>query len=249
MLNNISHIALVLSLLMLNTTSFAQKNLKQSLEQQGFTFVKEIPAPQGLTGWAGHNNQHPATLFISNDQQYYIVGDLYNAKGDNLSLDAMNNYVKDAVLDEVWQSLSTATYIQDGQTTAPRVVYVFSDPNCVYCHQFWQQSRPWVDSGKVQLRHIQVGVIREKSRGQVATILSAKTPEKMFKDLNQNNAWKNLAECKNIPQQLADQIDANQALMDKYGFFSTPAVIWKDSQGKFKSQQGLPADLQQVFEK
>lgn len=51
-----------------------------------------------------------------------------------------------------------------------------SDPNCPYCYKFWQAARPWVESGKVQLRHIQVGVIREESRGQVATLLNSKDP-------------------------------------------------------------------------
>lgn len=223
-------------------------DIKKQLSQEGFEFVKQIPAPAGMVGWAGHNNQNPSTVFISNDQQYYIVGDLYNAKGENLSIDAMNHYVKDAVLDDVWKTLEKATWIQDGQVDAPRIVYVFSDPNCPYCQTFWQQARPWVESGKVQLRHIQVGVIRDESRAQVATLLMSKNPQALFKEIHTQKTASALKPATDIPADIAKKIDFNEGLMDKYGFFSTPAIIWKDSHAQFQSAQGLPTDLKAVFE-
>lgn len=242
-------IALTLCMLGGASSGFALTPLQQQIAKEGFEFVKEIPAPANMTGWAGHKEQYPATVFISNDQKYYIVGDLYNAKGENLSVDALNTHVKDAVLDDVWKSLEKSTYIQDGKKDAPRIIYVFSDPNCPYCHQFWQKARPWVESGKVQLRHIQVAVIRKESRGQVATLLTSKNPEQIFSQLNLKSGDQSLKPMQNIPTEIAAKIDANQELMDKYGFFATPAVIWKSQQGEFKSTQGMPKDLKEVFEK
>lgn len=197
----------------------ATTDIKAEIQNQGFEFIKQIPAPQGMTGWAGHNNQHPATIFISNDQQYYIVGDLYNAQGDNLSIDAMNSHVKNAVLEDVWQTLAASTWIQDGDMNAPRIVYVFSDPNCPYCHTFWQQARPWVKSGKVQLRHIMVGVIREQSRAQVATLLMSKNPQAIFTQFNLDQAKHPLRPAGKIPAEITQKLDFNEGLMDKYGFF------------------------------
>ena len=146
-------------------------------------------------------------------------------------------------------TLEKATWIQDGQKNAPRIVYVFSDPNCPYCHKFWQQARPWVKSGKVQLRHIQVGVIREESRAQVATLLMSKDPAAVFTDMNVNKGKKRLKSENKIPQEIAKKIDFNQELMEKYGFFSTPSMVWRDSKGAFKSVQGMPKDLKEIFEK
>lgn len=37
--------------------------------------------------------------------------------------------------------------------------------------------------------------------------------------------------------------------MEKYGFFSTPSIVWRDSKGTFKSAQGMPKDLKEIFEK
>ncbi|MEW9150461.1 thiol:disulfide interchange protein DsbG [Acinetobacter indicus] len=238
-----------LFLLLLNTTAFAQTDLKKQIEQEGFKFIKQIEAPEQMTGWAGHMQQSPATVFISNDQKYYIIGDLHNAKGENLTIKALETHVKDAVLDDVWKSLENSTWIQDGQKDAPRIVYVFSDPNCPYCHTFWQKARPWVKAGKVQLRHIQVAVIRDESSGQVATMLMAKNPQQVFTSYNANKGQNKLKITKNIPADIAAKIDANQELMAKYGFFATPSMVWKNQQGEFKSAQGMTEDLREIFEK
>ncbi|HDS1307584.1 TPA: hypothetical protein QEK28_004519, partial [Stenotrophomonas maltophilia] len=83
---------LILSLSAAQTFA-AVPTIKQQLEKEGFSFVKQIEAPAQMTGWAGHMQQNPATVFISNDQKYYIIGDLHNAKGDNLTVDALNKHV------------------------------------------------------------------------------------------------------------------------------------------------------------
>ncbi|OTG85465.1 thiol:disulfide interchange protein DsbG [Acinetobacter sp. ANC 4558] len=238
----------ILTSILFTLSMTAHADIKEQIKKEGFEFVKQIPAPSGMTAWAGHTNQHPGTVFISNDQQYYIIGDLYNAKGENLSIDAINTHVKDIVLDEVWKSLEKSTWIQDGEKSAPRIIYVFSDPNCPYCYQFWQQARPWIKSGKVQLRHIQVGVIREESRAQVATLLMSKNPEKLFNEINDHHGKSHLEKTAQIPKDIADKIDFNQSLMEKYGFFSTPSMIWKDQKGNLRSTQGVTKNPKEIFE-
>lgn len=227
----------------------ASANIKKQLEKEGFVFVKQIPAPTGMTGWVGHEEQFSNTVFISNDQKYYIKGDLHDAKGENVSQAHIEKYMKKAILDDVWKSLESSTWIQDGQKDAPRIVYVFSDPNCPYCHKFWEVARPWVKSGKVQLRHIQVGIIREESRAQVATLLMSKNPQAVFNDINLNKGKKRLKKATTIPANIAEKIDFNQSLMGKYGFFSTPSMVWLDSKGQFKSAQGMAMDPKEIFEK
>ena len=79
--------------------------IKEHLTKEGYTFVKQIDAPEGLIGWTGYKDEYPSTVFISKDQKYYVVGDLYNATSKNLSEEAINTHVKGAVLDEIWKSL------------------------------------------------------------------------------------------------------------------------------------------------
>lgn len=225
-----------------------QADIKKQIEKEGFVFVKQIPAPTGMTGWVGHQDQYSNTVFISNDQKYYIKGEMYDAQGNNLSNALIEQHMKKAVLDDVWKTLESSTWIQDGQKNAPRIIYVFSDPNCPYCYKFWQAARPWVKEGKVQLRHIQVGVIRDESRAQAAALLMSKNPEAEFLELNSNKGKKSLKKVEKIPADIAKKIDFNQSLMGKYGFFSTPSMVWKDSKGEFKSAQGMSVDLKEIFE-
>ena len=99
----------------------------------------------------------------------------------------------------------------------------------------------------MQLRHIQVAVIRPESRGQAASLLAAENPQKAFEAFSLSAGKKKLTELKPIPQAIAAQLDHNQALMEKYGFYATPAVIWKNSQGELQSMQGIPKDLKTIF--
>jgi len=158
--------------------------IKNQLTRDGYTFVKQIEAPEGLIGWTGYKDEYPSTVFISKDQKHYIVGNLFDSSGKNLTEEAIDQHVKGAVLDEIWKSLENSTWIQDGDTQAQTIIYVFNDPNCPYCHTFWKQARPLVESGKIQLRHIMVGVIRPSSKGQAATILNHSNPAEIFTQYN-----------------------------------------------------------------
>ncbi|RKG40876.1 thiol:disulfide interchange protein DsbG [Acinetobacter rongchengensis] len=221
--------------------------IKTKLEKEGYTFVKQIEAPEGLIGWTGYKDEYPSTVFIAKDQKYYLVGDLFDQTGKNLTEQAIHTHVKGAVLDEIWKSLEKSTWIQDGKADAEKIIYVFNDPNCGYCHTFWKQARPFVNSGKVQLRHIMVGVIRPSSKGQAASILNSSNPVEVFTEYNLANGKSKLKEMQSIPQDLSEKIDFNTKLMDKYGFYATPALIWKDSKGEIQSQQGVPKDLTKLL--
>ncbi|TCM60268.1 thiol:disulfide interchange protein DsbC [Acinetobacter calcoaceticus] len=250
MLKTTLHRALLATLgLSLSGSIFANADtIKQNLQQQGYSFVKQIDAPEGLIGWTGHKDEYPSTVFISKDQKYYIVGDLFDANNKNLTEQAIETHVKGAVLEQIWKSLEQATWIQDGQANAPKIIYVFSDVNCPYCYTFWKQARPWVDSGKVQLRHIMVGVIRPSSKAQAATILNTPDRAEVFKQYNLAGGKSKVKEMANIPKALEAQLDHNAELMDKYGFYATPAIVWQNAKGEIESQQGAPKDLKKIFD-
>jgi protein-disulfide isomerase len=45
--------------------------------------------------------------------------------------------------------------------------------------KFWQQARPWVESGKVQIRTLLVGVIKPESPATAAAILATGSGENL----------------------------------------------------------------------
>ncbi len=62
-------------------------------------------------------------------------------------------------------------------------------------------------------------MIREESRGQVATLLNSKDPAAVFNDINKNKGKKQLKKMEKIPAEIAAKIDANQALMGEIRLF------------------------------
>ena len=98
---------------------------------------------------------------------------MYDENGSNLSEQLFQKELYTPAGQEMWKKMASAHWLQDGRKDAPIVLYVFADPFCPYCKQFWQQSRPWVEAGKVQIRTLLVGVIKPESPATAAAILAS----------------------------------------------------------------------------
>ena len=166
--------------------------------------------------------------------------------------------------DIVFGQLSKSLWIADGRDGAPRKVYVFTDPNCPYCNKFWSEARPWVDAGKVQLRHVMVGILTPTSAAKAAALLSEKSPAAALDAYERGHAAgtakalaggrprplddQGLKPSANIPAALQAQPDANAKLMAAYGLEATPAVVWRDKNGSVRMRQGVPeGELATIF--
>jgi thiol:disulfide interchange protein DsbG len=103
--------------------------------------------------------QQPLAIYLTADGKQAIVGTMIDAKGNNLSQKPLDELVSKPMTEKVWKQLEKSTWIGDGKNNAPRVIYPFTDPNCPYCNKFWNDARPWVTSGKVQLRHVMVAIL------------------------------------------------------------------------------------------
>ena len=147
----------------------------------------------------------------------------------------------------VWQQLERSHWIADGSPKAPRVVYVFTDANCPFCTKFWSDARPWVDSGKVQLRHVLVGIIAPTSPGKAAALLTDKDPSAALVAYERGQLGEatrtlasghpqplrggNLQPLQPIPPAIRAQIEANQKLMASLHIPGTPGIVWRDGKG------------------
>ena len=140
----------------------------KQIEAKGAKIIGKFDAPSGLTGYAAQYQNRGMALYLTADGKNVIAGNLYDAQGNDLSTAPLEKLVYAPMAKEVWAKMENSSWIQDGDKNAPRTVYLFSDPNCPYCNMFWEQARPWVKAGKVQLRHVMVGVIREDSPAKAA---------------------------------------------------------------------------------
>ena len=138
----------------------------------------------------------------------------------------------------MWENLKGSNWIADGSDKAEQIVYVFTDPNCPYCKRFWKDARPWIDAGKVQLRHVMVGTLGESSQKKAAYLLSAKDPKAAL--LGNESGKKPAQEAKTIAAKQRQQLDDNQQLMGLLGATGTPAILYLDPTGMMQMHPGAP---------
>ncbi|WP_047249774.1 thiol:disulfide interchange protein DsbG [Chromobacterium subtsugae] len=208
----------------------------QALAQQGYEILGSFDAPGGLTGYAALYLSRPQTVYLTPDGQHAIAGAITDARGDKWNQAGLDRQFGAAML----RQLENSAWIADGDAKAPRAVYVFTDPNCPYCSQFWRDVRPWVDAGKVQLRHILVGILEADSPGKAMALLADADPAAALArhERQPGGGIKPLA---SPPRAAADKLAANHQLMERFGTFSTPAIFYLDATGELRKAQGAPS--------
>ena len=236
----------------------------QALEKQGLSVVGTFPSPGGVTAYAAHMGTEPVALYLTADGKHVIAGTLFDAGGRNLTTDALAKVLDKPIADAVWGQLEKSHWIADGRDDAPRTVYVFTDPNCPYCNKLWADARPWVDAGKLQLRHVMVGILTPTSAGKAAALLNEKSPAAALDAYERGHTASNaktlasgrpkplgnegLKPLAPVPPALQARLDANAKVMASYGLRATPALVWKDASGKVQMRQGAPeGDLAAIF--
>lgn len=212
----------------------------RQIEAKGAKVVGSFDAPNGLKGYAAQFQNRGVAIYLTPDGKHALVGSLFDEQGQDLSEPPLEKLVYAPMAKAVWAKMEKTSWIADGKADAPRIVYLFSDPNCPYCNLFWEQARPWVESGKVQLRHIMVGIIREDSPAKSAALLASKDPQKALHDHESAGKASKLKALANIPADVQAKLNANQALMDELGLSATPAIFYLDDQQRLQQQQGAP---------
>jgi thiol:disulfide interchange protein DsbG len=213
----------------------------RKIEAKGAKIIGSFDAPDGLRGYAAQFQNRGIALYLTPDGKHVVVGNLYDAEGKDLTQAPLQKLVYAPMAKEVWGKMEGSNWIGDGNKDAPRVVYLFSDPNCPYCNMFWEQARPWVKSGKVQLRHIMVGIIREDSPGKSAALLASKDPQKALAEHEKAGKDSALKPLTSVPAAIQVKLAANMKLMEDLELAATPAIFYMDDKGELQQQQGAPS--------
>ena len=250
----------LLPLLFTGVAAMAQERppVMRAMEKRGITVVGPFSSSGGVTAWAAYSGQHPIALYVTPDGKHVIAGTMLDAEGNDTNRVALENAVRKPMTEGVWARLDASRWIADGNRKAPRVVYVFTDPNCPFCNKFWADARPWVDAGKVQLRHVMVGILTPTSAGKAAALLADRDPAAALAAYERAHVSGNakalqsgqpkplgdsgLKPLATIPPAVQAHLDANEKLMASLGLSATPAVVWRDAKGGLKLTQGAPEE-------
>ncbi|AMN13745.1 thiol:disulfide interchange protein DsbG [Alteromonas macleodii] len=209
------------------------------IESQGGEVVNAFDAPSGVTGYIIDFRGNALTVYLSEDKQYLFTGKMLDASGRDIGETALNAYISGPQSEKNWQALGSSNWIPDGDNDAERVIYTFTDPNCPYCKKFWQQARPWIEAGKVQIRHIMVGILKADSFDKSAAILSADDPAKALYQHEVGNEGTVLT-ITPPSDNAREKLKINHTLMQKLGVSATPAIFYKDSKNVVDLHMGLP---------
>jgi thiol:disulfide interchange protein DsbG len=212
----------------------------QAVEARGAEVVGSFDAPGGLKGYAARYNGQGIGLYLTPDGDHVLLGSLLDESGEDLTRAPLEKLVYEPLGKEMWQRLESSTWIQDGAAEAPRIVYMFSDPNCPFCNMFWKQARPWVEAGDVQLRHVMVGMLRPDSAGKSAALLAAEDPEAALNAHEAASKASKLEPIQSISTKVNEQLEANLTLMGEMGASATPTIYYLDDAGRLQQHQGAP---------
>ncbi|HAA45949.1 MAG: disulfide isomerase/thiol-disulfide oxidase [Halomonas sp. 54_146] len=214
----------------------------QALANQGLEIHGQFDAPGGMRGYGASVQGRDMAIYLTPDGEHAVVGTLMNSEGDDLTEAQLDEHVRAPLEAQTWQLLNESHWIQDGDEDAPRVIYTFTDANCPYCRQLWQDVRPWVEAGDVQLRHIMVGILAPDSPGKAAAILGANDPAATLHEHNRGDEVAASAQ----PREIEEQVYANNQLFEELGLYATPTSAFQreaeNGSIRIDRIQGLPSD-------
>jgi thiol:disulfide interchange protein DsbG len=238
--------ALTLSLLSAISINAQAEDIPKQIQgiiNSGATVVKTFPAASQMKGWVISKDGSYMIIYSSADNQTLFAGDLINASGVNLTEKYADQYIPKPDLAPLYAALEKSTYITEGEQKSPKsVVYAFFDPNCPFCHFAWKAFQYYEAVG-LQVRWIPVAYLMESSTGKAVAILQAKNRLAAFTENEQKYNLKNheggIKPAKPSSAS-AKLLQDNSEFMHTLGITGTPAIVWKDAQGKIKIKGGMP---------
>jgi thiol:disulfide interchange protein DsbG len=207
----------------------------------GLKVENTFKAPGGMDGWilsqgVGQN----MVVYTSADGSVAIAGNMLDVKGANLTKEHLVKFGPKTDYAQLWGELEKSTFISEGAAGKDRksTVYVFEDANCSFCHLAWKALKPYLKVG-LEVRWVPVAFLSKTSFDKAAATLSAKDPSAAF-SLRQES-YGSSETAPDASPAMRTKIDANNKLMQGWGFRGTPAIIYKDANGTVLAAAGMPS--------
>lgn len=231
------------------------KALEEGVANGQLTILKEFPAASGLTGWvvaptakgAGPAGK-PLVMYTTADGKTLITGMpvLVDEAGRNLSAVYDELHVPKPDFSATYDKLKTAKTLNLGKQ-GEKPVFVFFDANCVYCHFLSKAAMPYIDAG-ADVRFVPVAFLKQDSAGKAAALFAAQDPRAAILENDAKFRAGGIAAVEVSPE-IRAALDANSAMMAEIGATGTPAVLYRDAEGKTRMIGGMPklAQLPAIF--
>ncbi len=149
----------------------------------------------------------------------------------------------------VLAQIGRATFIAEGRGS--RLVYIFFDPNCPYCHQLYGMLRPFVGRDDLQFRWIPLGMLTASSLPKAAAILQA--PDRLAAFHRNEDDYDfaangqpggGITPATTIDASTQRALAANLAIYRSEKLFGVPVVVWRKKDGAADMTIGVPGRQQ-----
>lgn len=213
----------------------------------GLKFEATFPAPSGMTGWLlSQGRDQRLVVYTTADGKTAVVGNMLDEKGNSLTPGHIKKYAPEDDLSKLWPALDGATWVTEGPADgkAKSTIYVFEDSNCGYCHLAWKSLQPYIQAG-LQVRWVPVAFLAQNSFDKAAAILSAPNPSQAFTAQRKAYDAKAPVATATVTPEIRAKLNANNKLMQEWGFRGTPAIVFKTKDGKVDAISGMP-DVKQL---
>lgn len=145
-------------------------------------------------------------------------------------------------LPALFSALEKTDTVVEGARETKRVLHVFFDPNCWYCHLTWKALQPYERAG-LQVRWVPVAYQKESSKGRAAAIMDAPDRLKAFRENEtgyRRESYSGGIAPAEAPPGFVAEMDRNTELMQRFGAPGTPLLVWKDAKGAVRTKVGMP---------
>ena len=159
--------------------------------------VKELGEIHGLRGLYLRNGQEFQVLYVAPDGQSTIAGVMWDATGKNLTREQVSKVdgavptmvvekegsktLEAAAKADALLGVEHSAFGINGDPAAPRLWMVF-DPYCSYSVRAFDQLKPYVAAGRIQLAIVPISILDYETNGQstpAAELLLSQDPARM----------------------------------------------------------------------
>jgi len=214
--------------------------------------VKELGETHGLRGLYLRNGQDFQVLYVTPDGRSRIAGVMWDANGKNLTREQVSK-IDGAVPTMVVEKEGSKTLeVADkadallgvehsafgtfGDPAAPRLWMIF-DPYCSYSVRAFDELRPFVAAGRIQLAIIPISILDYETNGQstpAAESLLSQDPARMAE------AWDHQSFRAPASQEAPALLQKNNRIAEEIGLKGTPTLVWRKSDGTAGEIDGIP---------
>lgn len=211
----------------------------RNLQERGLEVVKSFEAGGGVTGYVLQIQGRHEIVYLTPDQKFMFVGMMLDEAGENLTSEHMQAQIPKPDLQAAWEQAEKSTWVAEGAASPKSIVYAFADPYCPFCNALWRATQVYHEAG-LQVRWIPVAYLHPDSAATATAILEAEDPAAALAEHERNFDDGGIGPSLDPDAKLLAAVQANTVLMQESGIRGTPAVLYRDADGKVQLVQGMP---------